>query len=92
MTKKIIFALLGFLIITIACRNEETQLNYENQKREIASKSIWKENIAFINAVFNHFEDNFFNGDLKKENFIDSYGNLNWDYSLTFGKNQSNLS
>lgn len=91
MTKNLIFALLGFLLITIACRNEETQINYEKQKREIASKSIWKENVGFINAVFNHFEDNFFNGDLKKENFIDLYGNLNWDYSLTFGENQSDF-
>lgn len=91
MTKKLIFALLCFLLLMIACRNEENQINYVNQKREIISKSLWKENVGFINAVFNHFEDNFFNGDLKKENFIDLYGNLNWDYSLTFGKNQSNF-
>ncbi|WP_297984691.1 hypothetical protein [uncultured Chryseobacterium sp.] len=80
MRKKLIFAILGFLIFVIACRNEETFKNHETQKQELISKSLWKEDMVYIKNVKKVFEVNF-----NEDKFYQDFGEVAWNYAMTFG-------
>ena len=84
-----IFALLMVMFISFeSCRNEEVLGNTENNKKQlqlIKSKSLWKENEKFINSIYNHFEKSVVPDEISKNNFLNKYGNINWDYAMTFG-------
>jgi len=89
---KKVFAVLGLLAILLisfgSCRNEEIIGNTENSKKQlqlIKSKSLWKENEKFINSIYNHFEKSVVPNEISKNNFLSKYGNINWDYAMTFG-------
>lgn len=53
----------------------------EKEKREIQSKSLWKEDMVFITNVKGIFLKN-----ANLENFRNNHGGLpQWDYAMTFG-------
>lgn len=80
MTKKLIFAILGFLLIAVACRNEEAFTNYETQKQELISKSLWKEDLVYIGNVKSVFEKDF-----NQSNFANKFGLPSWEFAMSFG-------
>lgn len=80
MTKKLIFAILGFFLLITSCRNEETFTNYETQKQELISKSLWKEDMVYIKNVKKVFEINF-----DQTKFYNDFGFVSWNYAMTFG-------
>ena len=95
MKKKIaiIVLLIVFLITFKSCRNEEILEKNENnteQLKLIKSKSLWKENEKFINSIYNHFEKSVVPNEMSKNNFLSKYGNINWDYAMTFGEQSNN--
>ena len=80
MTKKITFLILVLFFLITACRNEETFTNYETQKQELISKSLWKEDMVYIKNVKNVFEVNF-----NEEKFYQNFGEVEWSYAMSFG-------
>lgn len=80
MRKKLIFVIIGFLLLFIGCRNEELFTNYENQKKELISKSLWKEDMVYVKNIKNIFELNF-----DKNKFYIDFGTVDWKYAMTFG-------
>lgn len=89
----VIVLLIVFLITFKSCRNEEILEKNENnteQLKLIKSKSLWKENEKFINSIYNHFEKSVVPNEMSKNNFLSKYGNINWDYAMTFGEQSNN--
>lgn len=89
----VIVLLIVFLITFKSCRNEEILEKNENnteQLKLINSKSLWKENEKFINSIYNHFEKSVVPNEMSKNNFLSKYGNINWDYAMTFGEQSNN--
>lgn len=80
MKKKLIYSILFFLLIIVACRNEETSSD-ETNRTELISKSLWKEDMVFIKNVKDIFNKNF-----DRNRFFNDYGKVEWRYAMTFGK------
>lgn len=77
MIKNYLFAFLGFLLILAACRPDESISNIEEN---FNSKSLWEEDIKFINNVSFIFQSKFLTHQFKLEHGIPI-----WDYSMTMG-------
>ncbi|MET3535690.1 hypothetical protein [Chryseobacterium limigenitum] len=70
-----------FSIFLYSCMNEDLYSSSEKEKQEIQSKSLWKEDMVFINNVKEIFLKN-----ASLESFKNNHGGLpQWEYAMTFG-------
>lgn len=84
MKKKLLLRLCLILTVSLSlysCTNEDLYSSSENEKREVASKSLWKEDMVYINNVKESFLQH---ADLT--GFKEKYGDIQWEYAMTFDK------
>ena len=92
--KKKIISWLSFMavfsLLLQSCIQDEIYSVSEQEKQEIISKSLWKEDQLFIQRIYDHFQKSFMPSVEEKHKFISQYGTPAWEYAMTmgFGRNQ----